>query len=279
MGMGPAPATRMVLEKAGPDAEGHRSHRGQRSVRRAVPGGREGARARSRPGQRQRRRHRARPSARHDRHAAAADADARAAPPRAEARPRDRLHRRRPGDRGDRGDGLATQLELRELRTMELGRWKLAAGSGDMMQIKTVGVLGCGLMGAGIAQVCAAAGYKTIVREVEEPFLTEGPRPHREVPRRRRREREGHRGGEGQDARQPVRHDEARGPDGLRPGHRGHRRERRGEGEGLRGARRRRRRARDLLLEHLVALHHRAGREDEAARIGSPGCTSSTRCR
>src|SRR5882724_10674524 len=43
-----------------------------------------------------------------------------------------------------------------------------------MMAIKTVGVLGCGLMGSGIAQVCAAAGYKTIVREVEEGFLTKG---------------------------------------------------------------------------------------------------------
>ncbi len=42
------------------------------------------------------------------------------------------------------------------------------------MQIKTVGVLGCGLMGAGIAQVCAAAGYKTIVREVAETFLNKG---------------------------------------------------------------------------------------------------------
>jgi 3-hydroxybutyryl-CoA dehydrogenase len=42
------------------------------------------------------------------------------------------------------------------------------------MQIKTVGVLGCGLMGAGIAQVSAAAGYTTLVREVEEPFLKKG---------------------------------------------------------------------------------------------------------
>jgi len=42
------------------------------------------------------------------------------------------------------------------------------------MTIKTVGVLGCGLMGAGIAQVRAAAGYRTIVREVDQAFLDKG---------------------------------------------------------------------------------------------------------
>jgi 3-hydroxybutyryl-CoA dehydrogenase len=42
------------------------------------------------------------------------------------------------------------------------------------MEIRTVGVLGCGLMGSGIAQVSAQAGYKTIVREVEEAFLQKG---------------------------------------------------------------------------------------------------------
>jgi len=42
------------------------------------------------------------------------------------------------------------------------------------MAIKTVGVLGCGLMGSGIAQVCAASGYKTIVREVEQGLLDKG---------------------------------------------------------------------------------------------------------
>jgi 3-hydroxybutyryl-CoA dehydrogenase len=41
-------------------------------------------------------------------------------------------------------------------------------------EIKTVGVLGCGLMGAGIAQVAAAAGHKTIVLEVEQPLLDKG---------------------------------------------------------------------------------------------------------
>src|SRR5438093_1203800 len=44
----------------------------------------------------------------------------------------------------------------------------------EPMQIKTVGVLGCGLMGSGIAQVCAAAGYKTIVREVDDIALGKG---------------------------------------------------------------------------------------------------------
>jgi 3-hydroxybutyryl-CoA dehydrogenase len=42
------------------------------------------------------------------------------------------------------------------------------------MEIRTVGVLGCGLMGSGIAQVCAQSGYKTIVREVEDAFLQRG---------------------------------------------------------------------------------------------------------
>ncbi|HEY7290791.1 MAG TPA: 3-hydroxybutyryl-CoA dehydrogenase [Vicinamibacterales bacterium] len=42
------------------------------------------------------------------------------------------------------------------------------------MNIKTVGVVGCGLMGSGIAQVSASAGYRTIVREVDPAFLNKG---------------------------------------------------------------------------------------------------------
>jgi len=42
------------------------------------------------------------------------------------------------------------------------------------MEIRTVGILGCGLMGSGIAQVAAAAGYKTIVREVNDGALQAG---------------------------------------------------------------------------------------------------------
>src|SRR6266480_1307595 len=42
------------------------------------------------------------------------------------------------------------------------------------MEIRTVGVLGCGLMGSGIAQVAAGAGYRTIVREVNDTALQAG---------------------------------------------------------------------------------------------------------
>ncbi|MEO6260735.1 MAG: 3-hydroxybutyryl-CoA dehydrogenase [Thermoanaerobaculia bacterium] len=43
-----------------------------------------------------------------------------------------------------------------------------------MASIKKVGVLGCGLMGSGIAQISAQAGYDTVVREVEQKFLDKG---------------------------------------------------------------------------------------------------------
>jgi 3-hydroxybutyryl-CoA dehydrogenase len=42
------------------------------------------------------------------------------------------------------------------------------------MDIRKVGVLGCGLMGAGIAQVAASAGYQTIVKEVSQEFIDKG---------------------------------------------------------------------------------------------------------
>jgi 3-hydroxybutyryl-CoA dehydrogenase len=42
------------------------------------------------------------------------------------------------------------------------------------MGIKRVGVLGCGLMGSGIAQVSATAGYLTVVKEVADDYLKKG---------------------------------------------------------------------------------------------------------
>jgi len=42
------------------------------------------------------------------------------------------------------------------------------------MTIRKVGVVGCGLMGSGIAQVSAQAGFKTVVREVSPAVLEKG---------------------------------------------------------------------------------------------------------
>ncbi|MGI9019775.1 MAG: 3-hydroxyacyl-CoA dehydrogenase family protein [Solirubrobacterales bacterium] len=42
------------------------------------------------------------------------------------------------------------------------------------MEIEKVGVLGCGLMGHGIAQICAQAGWTVVVREVDQGKLDAG---------------------------------------------------------------------------------------------------------
>lgn len=42
------------------------------------------------------------------------------------------------------------------------------------MEIRKVGVLGCGLMGSGIAQTAATAGFETVVREVSDELIAKG---------------------------------------------------------------------------------------------------------
>jgi 3-hydroxybutyryl-CoA dehydrogenase len=42
------------------------------------------------------------------------------------------------------------------------------------MEIKNVGVVGCGLMGSGIVEACARAGYAVTVREVNDGLLQRG---------------------------------------------------------------------------------------------------------
>src|SRR5256885_13858903 len=59
--------------------------------------------------------------------------------------------------RGARLSALRTRSERRSKSTER-----------DMTDIKRVGVLGSGLMGSGIAQVAAAAGYDTTVRDVSQ---------------------------------------------------------------------------------------------------------------
>ena len=42
------------------------------------------------------------------------------------------------------------------------------------MGLKSIGIVGCGLMGSGIAEVCARADYRVLVREVNEELLERG---------------------------------------------------------------------------------------------------------
>ncbi len=42
------------------------------------------------------------------------------------------------------------------------------------MEIRKVGVVGCGLMGSGITEVCARAGYDVITQEINDEFLERG---------------------------------------------------------------------------------------------------------
>jgi len=42
------------------------------------------------------------------------------------------------------------------------------------MDIKNVCVLGAGLMGNGIAQVCAQAGFQVTMRDIEQRFIDAG---------------------------------------------------------------------------------------------------------
>ncbi len=42
------------------------------------------------------------------------------------------------------------------------------------MEIKTIGVVGAGAMGSGIAQVAATAGYQVIMRDIEDRFVEKG---------------------------------------------------------------------------------------------------------
>src|SRR5713101_7429242 len=44
----------------------------------------------------------------------------------------------------------------------------------NRMAIQKVGVVGCGLMGSGIAQVCAQTGFLTVVREVSAEIVEKG---------------------------------------------------------------------------------------------------------
>ena len=43
-----------------------------------------------------------------------------------------------------------------------------------MMEIKKIGVAGCGIMGSGIAQVCAQSGYQVVISDINDALLKKG---------------------------------------------------------------------------------------------------------
>jgi 3-hydroxybutyryl-CoA dehydrogenase len=57
---------------------------------------------------------------------------------------------------------------------LAVGQRLIGVTNGGKMAIQKVGVLGCGLMGSGIAQVAATSGYDTIVKEVADDYLKKG---------------------------------------------------------------------------------------------------------
>ena len=76
------------------------------------------------------------------------------------------------------------------------------------MKIRKVGVLGAGLMGSGIAEVCAKAGYDTVVREVSEELVADGSRAASRRRSRRRSRRASSPPADRDAARRPhLRHD------------------------------------------------------------------------
>ena len=94
-----------------------------------------------------------------------------------------------------------------------------------MAEIKKVGVLGCGLMGHGIAQVAAQAGYDVVVREVDEAALDKGlGKIEKQLARAVEKGKAGA-GGRRRRPRPHPGHDRLRRPRRLRPRDRGDHRE------------------------------------------------------
>ena len=103
------------------------------------------------------------------------------APPKEEVRAGDGVYWRRAGDCDGGGEyelGSFTTEDTESQRKSRLDPlcslcplWLI---EGTVMEIKKVGVLGCGLMGSGIAQVAATAGFDVTVLEVEQKYLDKG---------------------------------------------------------------------------------------------------------
>ena len=124
------------------------------------------------------------------------------------------------------------------------------------MEFKKVGVLGCGLMGAGIAQTAAMAGFETIVREVSDDLLAKGF-----AGIEKSLSKFAEKGTITADQQKEIRdrlkrHDVVRRPGGLRHHHRSHHRKSRDQTRNLSAAGRALQTGNDLCLEHFLAFDH-----------------------
>ena len=82
----------------------------------------------------------------------------------------ERPQRPRRGDGGAMLEAAGSRAPPRRLRAARPNDQEEA----QQMEISKVGVVGCGLMGHGIAQICAQAGWDVVVREVDQEKLDKG---------------------------------------------------------------------------------------------------------
>ncbi|SPU97283.1 3-hydroxyacyl-CoA dehydrogenase [Burkholderia cenocepacia] len=145
----------------GPEDQRSRRDRSQRGIRGPGVRGHAGARPRSGQGQPERFGHLARSPDRCDRRADHGEGAVRAEAHRRALRARDDVHRRRPGDCGDLREHLIIDRSASE-------------HTGHFMAIETVGVVGAGTMGNGIAQTAAVAGLNVVMIDVSDAALDKG---------------------------------------------------------------------------------------------------------
>jgi 3-hydroxybutyryl-CoA dehydrogenase len=70
------------------------------------------------------------------------------------------------------------------------------------MEVKNIGVIGAGQMGAGIAQVCAAISKKVILCDIKQEFVDNGLKNNKQESRKKCYQRENRSGRYGHDSRQ-----------------------------------------------------------------------------
>ena len=133
-----------------------------------------------------------------------------------------------------------------------------------MTSLQTIGVIGAGTMGNGIAQACAVVGLSVIMIDVDDAAVARGRDAVSCEPRSAGEEGEAVRGRQGGRAEAHRRHDGLRRAPQVRLCHRSRDRERGAEGQDPQAGRRARAARSDRRDQHLIDLDHEARRGDAA---------------